>query len=93
LDAVLKEPPEYVGSLRLEGMLSDGTSLIAVALTPLDEPKRTAIELRNAVQEAIRASGTSIFAANDLKFAKPRINVDYSRCGRCTNLGKNSPTN
>jgi multidrug efflux pump len=53
LDAVLKELPEYGGSLRLEGILNDGTSLIAVELKPWDERERTAMELRNVVQEMV----------------------------------------
>ncbi len=53
LDEVLKELPEYAGSLRLEGILSDGTSMIAVELVPWDERERTAIELRNVVQEMV----------------------------------------
>ena len=50
LDAVLKELPEYAGSLRLEGILSDGTSLIAAELKPWDQRERTAMDLRNIVQ-------------------------------------------
>jgi multidrug efflux pump len=129
VDALLKELPEYTGSLRLEGILSDGTSMIAAELAPWGERERSAMELRNIVQEmmnkvpgieantfivdmspagaagsmpiqmalqttvdyvelaevsnrileAIRNSGNFIFAANDLKYSKPQINVDINR--------------
>lgn len=53
LEAALQELPEYTGSLRLEGMLTDGTSMVAVELAPWDERERSAMELRNIVQEMV----------------------------------------
>jgi multidrug efflux pump len=53
LEAVLKELPEYAGSFRLEGILSDGTSLVAAELKPWDQRKRSAMDLRNIVQEMV----------------------------------------
>lgn len=129
LEEVFKELPEYNGSLRLEGILSDGTSVGVIELKPWDQRERTAMELRNIVQamvnkvpgietnvfivdfspagaagsipiqmaiqttsdyqdlaevsnnllQEIRASGKFIFAASDLKYAKPQIKVDIDR--------------
>jgi multidrug efflux pump subunit AcrB len=49
----MKELPEYDSSFRLEGILDNGTSLVASHLKPWDERERSAIELRDVVQQMI----------------------------------------
>ena len=53
LENVLKHLPEYDSSFRLEGILSDGTSLVATELKRWDERERSAIQLRDVVQQLI----------------------------------------
>lgn len=53
LEAVMKELPEYAGGFRLEGILDNGTSLVASHLKPWDERERSAMELRDVIQQML----------------------------------------
>ena len=53
VEAAMKELPEYASSFRLEGIIDDGATLVAAHLKPWDERERTAIELRDVVQQMV----------------------------------------